>query len=168
MQRVLRHGTSGGRVPVPKYGLDGAHRPAHHRQVKRRHGGAVDAGGQLGRQLHQRLHRLAVAVPRGDVQRRVPAAVPAAEKLLSQPPVRVVHVTPGQPDDGFDRAGVPGPRRAVEGRVQRGVGREEERAVAEADLGDEVAVALACGDVEQRAAVRGHLPGAAARSMLSA
>jgi hypothetical protein len=44
----------------------------------------------------------------------------------------------------------------------RGVSSEEL-----AELGDEIAVAQACGDVEQRAAVRGHLPGGAAGSMLS-
>ena len=103
-------------------------------------------------------------MPRGYVQCRVPSIVPTAEKL---PQPVLLHAIPGVANNGLDRVGVPVPRRAVEGRVERRVDRGEEGAVPEAELGDEAAVALTGGDVQERAALRGYLAGSAAVSRVN-
>ena len=119
----------------------------------------------------------AAAVPRGHVQRRVSGPVLRPEHVVHapqpQPPpglldvvVAVIVVLPAgdEPDDDSDGVRVPRPRREVERRVLRGGQRGEEVPATTGEFGDQAAVALPGGDVEERPALCRHLAGAAASS----
>lgn len=112
VESILRVWAGSQRVSATaRYGFDGALLFAHHRQVQRRHAGAVKHGGETRRLGDHSLNRLGMAEPRRQMQGRVPGLVLPPQDGLLLPTV------PRELDEDGHGDVMPGPGRAVQRRV---------------------------------------------------